>query len=48
MLGSRAQAAGLLCLVACAPQHVRKQHLLHLSVTLAKLIQAFIYTAINK
>lgn len=45
---SRTQAAGVLCLVARAPQHAGKQHLLHLSVTLEKLIQAFIYTAMNK
>lgn len=45
---SRAQAAGVFCLVARAPQPLRKPHLLHLFVTLGKLIQGFIYTAINK
>lgn len=48
MLESTAQAVGVLCPAARAPQHDTKQHLLSLSMTLTKLIQAFIYTAINK
>lgn len=48
MLESRAQTVGVLCLVACDPQDVRKQHLLSLHVTLAKLIHYSLYLFSHK
>lgn len=48
MLESRAQAVGVLCLVAHDSEEVRKQHFLSPHVTLAKLIHYSFYLFSHK